>query len=248
MKKETHVDVVILAGGRGQRLGALTHQRNKGTLKLHGTPILKEILDQWISVPGIGRVWVVTGYRSGDVQFLLSDQYSGELAGGRIISVNGPINTVGTLQRFLCVLREGAGNAGAMVTGIDAIFSQVDIDDFVAYSGTSHAPIMLCCSKDIRIAPTHPAVRLYRDRVIEYRIGAVQRTNPLIGRWYRDTGLRYFSQAACTHMIRDDEKTSYLGEYLTSQLAAKVQIRGRRLRRRWIHLASPQDFTNSVPI
>ena len=38
------MDAVILAGGRGHRMGALTHRRQKGTLLVNGSSILAHVL------------------------------------------------------------------------------------------------------------------------------------------------------------------------------------------------------------
>jgi len=242
------MDLVILAGGRGQRLGALTHKKHKGVLKMAGVPILTRILEQWVGISAVNTIWVVTGYRSVDIDQLLRSAYPNEVATRKIIPVFGPGTTVGTLHRFACALKNGAGKGGAVITGIDTLFVESDINDFVAYVAKSRAPIVISCSKEIHIAPTHPAARMRTDAIIEYRTGAAQKIKPLAGRWYRDTGLRYFSQAECHHLLQDAKQKAYLGEFITAQIASGVKVQGYKLRRQWVHIASPQDFTSSVPI
>ena len=61
------MDLVVLSGGRGRRLGALTSQKQKGTLRFEGVPILLRTLDQWLRVNALSTLWVVGGYRRDDV-------------------------------------------------------------------------------------------------------------------------------------------------------------------------------------
>ena len=53
---------VILAAGRGKRMGSITQETPKPMLSIHGKPILEHILERLTTV-GIERFFVVTGYR-----------------------------------------------------------------------------------------------------------------------------------------------------------------------------------------
>ncbi|PIR82619.1 hypothetical protein COU20_01505 [Candidatus Kaiserbacteria bacterium CG10_big_fil_rev_8_21_14_0_10_59_10] len=55
------MDIVILAGGRGSRMGALSHRKQKGTLRFQSRSILARIVDSILAQKEINTVWVATG-------------------------------------------------------------------------------------------------------------------------------------------------------------------------------------------
>lgn len=63
---------VILAGGRGSRLGALTDTRPKPMIQLHGRPFLAYLLDQ-LREQGFTEVLLLLGYRADIVQDYAGD-------------------------------------------------------------------------------------------------------------------------------------------------------------------------------
>ena len=63
---------VILAAGRGTRMGALTASTPKPLLPLHGRPIIAHILDG-LAGAGVTRAVVVTGYRGEQIEAHLGD-------------------------------------------------------------------------------------------------------------------------------------------------------------------------------
>jgi dTDP-glucose pyrophosphorylase len=63
---------VILAAGRGTRMGALTAHTPKPLLKLQGRPIIEHIL-AGLRTAGVGAAVVVTGYRGEQIETHLGD-------------------------------------------------------------------------------------------------------------------------------------------------------------------------------
>lgn len=57
---------IILAAGRGSRMGSMTDQRPKCLCQLHGKPLLQYQLEA-LSSAGIDDVAIVTGYRNADL-------------------------------------------------------------------------------------------------------------------------------------------------------------------------------------
>jgi dTDP-glucose pyrophosphorylase len=57
------VKAVILAAGKGTRMGELTQELPKPMLRVHGRPILEHILEG-LKAAGIAEVFIVTGYRA----------------------------------------------------------------------------------------------------------------------------------------------------------------------------------------
>jgi NDP-sugar pyrophosphorylase family protein len=92
---------IILAGGRGTRLGALTEQTPKPLLMVRGRPFLFHVLDYLLG-QGIRRVVLATGYLAGEFEKVLGPQYRGlQLTysreteplgtGGAIVAALGPL-------------------------------------------------------------------------------------------------------------------------------------------------------------
>ena len=65
------MNAVILAGGRGRRLGALTEKRQKATLIFNNEPLIIHILSSLLSSKRVERIMVLTGYRSEDIHKVL---------------------------------------------------------------------------------------------------------------------------------------------------------------------------------
>src|SRR5690242_16411197 len=53
---------VVLAAGRGTRMGEATEEMPKPMLPVHGKPMLEHILDRLLSA-GVARMFLVVGYR-----------------------------------------------------------------------------------------------------------------------------------------------------------------------------------------
>jgi dTDP-glucose pyrophosphorylase len=107
---------VVLAAGRGIRLGALTDHTPKPLLQVGGRPVLTRILDGLKSA-GIQEVFVVVGYRG--------DQVERELGNGSGIGLNiqyatqgsaeGTAKAVGLARRFVGADRFFVGWADILV-------------------------------------------------------------------------------------------------------------------------------------
>lgn len=61
------VQTVILAAGRGSRMGTVTDRRPKCLLPIGDGTLLDHQLDA-LSAAGVGRIWIVTGYESEQIR------------------------------------------------------------------------------------------------------------------------------------------------------------------------------------
>jgi len=72
------MQAVILAGGRGERMGGLTQDKQKCMLEVDGAPILEHILYGLAETFGKGmRVIIATGYGGEDVRQYFGDNFDG---------------------------------------------------------------------------------------------------------------------------------------------------------------------------
>jgi len=245
---ESPMDLVILAGGPGKRLGALTRKKHKGVLKFSGKPMLVRLLNQWLKINPIETIWVVTGYRAADVENLLHLKYSKLLASSKIRITRGSSEEVGTLRRLAFALSEGAGEmSGCIVIGVDVLISVRDARAFFKRARKAKSEAVLAVSYNIAQATTHPALRTKGARVIEYLTDKQQRAHPLKGPWLRDTGVRYFSKRTCVRILNVAAQYAYIGDFLASPKTKKQFVRIYTLTRPWIHIATSSDFNLKVP-
>lgn len=88
--------VVIMAGGRGERLRSLTDKRPKPMLKVGGKPILEEIIDGF-AAQGFRKFWLCVNYK----RELIEDYFgNGESRGLKIKYTHEaePLGTAGPLR------------------------------------------------------------------------------------------------------------------------------------------------------
>src|SRR5690349_10697023 len=68
------MQAIILAAGRGRRLGPVSSRCHKALLDIGGTTILGRALDSLIGA-GVSPITVVTGYRADDIVSFIDAEY-----------------------------------------------------------------------------------------------------------------------------------------------------------------------------
>lgn len=68
---------LILAGGRGKRLGDLTQVKNKCMLEVHGKPLIAYSLGCASQMP-ISEIIVIVGYQAEDIMKTIGNSYNGK--------------------------------------------------------------------------------------------------------------------------------------------------------------------------
>ena len=98
IKSYLPIDVVIMAGGRGQRLGPLTNNTPKPMLKIGNTPIIEHNITR-LSNFGIKEFWISINYLGEQIQ-----EYFGN-GNGRNINISYvredmPLGTIGSISKI----------------------------------------------------------------------------------------------------------------------------------------------------
>lgn len=188
------MDVIILAGGRGRRLGALTVHCPKANLHFAGKSLLAHVLSSLKgSESRIERVCIATGY---GVEKLKA-QYrrnAREISSGvpiRLLPVESEL--AGTFSSVAWALNVAKVTRCCLILGIDAIVTQSVMGEFIAsIRNETHTTFMVSLLLDI--APTHGRILLgHNDEIREYRKSSVSVRQTLQHGWYCDVGIRYFS-------------------------------------------------------
>lgn len=95
---------VVLAGGRGSRMGRLTADKPKPLVEVAGRPIVEQtlrrgegVVDEWV---------VVTGYEGAKLRVFLGDEYDGTPI--RYAEQESPLGTAHALERGLTAVSDAA--------------------------------------------------------------------------------------------------------------------------------------------
>jgi len=124
--KTEKMDVVILCGGRGERLKHLLNGRSKPMLEINGRPFL-DILIDYIASFGFRRFVLCTGYKA----HLIRNYYSNKKGRGIIILFSEekyPLGTAGALRNAQPFVK----SSHFLLFNGDSI-CRLDLCDFVAF-------------------------------------------------------------------------------------------------------------------
>lgn len=243
-KQEARMDVIILAGGRGKRLGALTRRKHKGSLHFHGTPILTRILRSLSRISGIGTIWVVTGYQPQSIKGVIATTEVRAL-GLTIRVVPGPTRTVGMFARLAIAARVVPRGHGCVSMGIDSLIPQAALNRFFKsvkdqIEAKDETPIIVA-SPRLETAPSHYALhaeKMIIKESIEPHVYQGQKG------WLRSVGIRYFPEETMLRVAKADASGSEqrLSEFVSDLVRANETVRVFRFPERWIHFGNARDL------
>lgn len=238
---------VVLAGGRGRRLGILTQSTQKAVLCFDGNPLIVHILDSLLRERSISVVTVLTGYRGNDVDILLHSRYSELLREQRLRVLHFP-SVRGTLSRLVAALPKLDLTQGYCVCGIDSLVSEPVFHRFCELVERRTDDAILSFSPRIGIAVTHTLACLEGDRVLSY-LPFEQIKTGVDCVWCTDVGIRYFSPQ---HMLDLQQfgfsEEKYIPDYVQQLLQEGRMVRGFVFEEDWKHFATLEDFYGSKPL
>jgi NDP-sugar pyrophosphorylase family protein len=161
------MDAIILAGGRGRRMGALTAHCNKGALSYRGKPSIVRTLERVCAIPMIGTVYVATSYRNDTIHAAVSNRFSEHVASGKIRFSVGE-NIVGDLKRIVTTLVGQRIEGPCFVCGIDVIMNDNGHETerlLQLASGMGKNDVAVVVSPRTHLAPTHSQL-LVEDGIV----------------------------------------------------------------------------------
>lgn len=126
------MNVAILAGGRGRRLGLLTQSTQKAVLCFNGNPLISHVLKTVLQEPMVEDVVVLTGYRGNDVHKTVNMYHSDEMKTSRIRILDFP-DIRGTLSRFASALPYLSVTTGWCICGIDSLVPHTVFQRFCSF-------------------------------------------------------------------------------------------------------------------
>jgi len=237
---------VILAAGRGTRMGELTSELPKPMLPVQGKPILEHILEGLIQA-GIRDFFLVTGFRAEVIEnyFGAGEKWSVAIRYGRQVTQDGTGKAPEVAREFV------AGDDFVLTYG-DILVRPQTYQDMLARFGQGAFSGLITCIRGEDV--TKGAINLFdKDfclrRLIEKpsaaqleelrREGELQ---PGAVAWY-NAGIYIFRPLVFDFTARLEK--SPRGEYeLTDAISAMVQtghrIAGLEIQGRWVDVRDPQ--------
>lgn len=239
------MDVIILTGGRGRRLGALTLFQPKANLHFAGKNLL---MYTFSALKGMERliecVYIATGYMAKGVE----TQYHRE---AMKTSSDIPVAFLpfepelnGTFSSVLWALRAARTIRSCLILGIDVIITQRAMREFVA-SVRDEMHTTFLVSPLFTVAPTHGHILVNQSgEISEYRKASLHTDKTLQGNWYCDVGIRYFS----TSFVEECRSLSFAGacdfdDIMPSRVGKGQVFKTHLLNERWLHFANGGDFS-----
>lgn len=238
------MNVVILAGGRGRRLGLLTQSAQKAVLCFNGNPLISHILDMILAEINIEQIFVLTGYRAGDIHQVFHARYLEEIRADKIRILDFP-DVQGTLSRFTSAFPHLTliESSGWCVCGIDSLVPRVVFQRFCSYVELHKGEIILSFSPRLEVAPTHKIGCLKAETLIAYILEQTHGSPQTDLLWGTDIGIRYFPNSELQKMKEKKFSNglnipSYIQELLTSGNAVRAFF----FEENWKHFALLEDF------
>lgn len=231
--------VVILAGGRGERLGALTKKLQKAVLSFKGIPLIHYALNSLMSIKEIKEVFVLTGYRGEDVRRIVLAGFSKE----RIKLLDFPL-VRGNLSRLAAAFNQIDITEGCFLCGVDSLVSAGVAKRFWLFSCQNRSRPLLLLSPRLGVAITHSLVVFREGLVVSYRSFKKSRQVRDFGPdCYVDTGIRYFPESFC-QLIKKEGRIDkqYIPHFVEKVVQGGQQVGGLIFVEPWRHFSVARDF------
>jgi dTDP-glucose pyrophosphorylase len=228
---------VILAAGRGTRMGELTRETPKPLIDLNGRPMLLHILDR-VAAAGISEVFIVTGY--------LADQLEAVAASHGIRVVFRRQTEVNGTAKAALLAREWVGEDAFLLTFGDILAESAHYvgmrEDFAGTDGVLAARYV---EDPFQGAAIYVDSERRVERIIEKPVKGTSTTH------WNSAGIYVFSPALFDELER--VPLSERGEYEATSAISQLIDGGRHLRMfpldgDWLDVGRPEDLEKAKRI
>lgn len=240
------MDAIVLAGGKGKRLGRVGKFAHKGILVFQAKSLLKHVLENLLHSKHITKVIILTGHRGADIHAVADCHFSSYLECQRLQILDFP-DICGSFSRLAFALSLLGSNQGYYVCGVDSWIPLSALVRFWDFLRKNHGCSSLLLSPYLEIAPTHGLVNLNEGGLVtNYVCDNDQFAISTKKECLVDVGVRYFCSEMCEEIINTK---FFSGQYMLNFLAEVVPKNQRFLGclffEPWRHFATIQDFHSS---
>lgn len=239
------MDAIILTGGRGRRLGALTAHHPKANLHFAGKILLAHTLSTLKGSENfIERIYIATGYQAEKMENQYRHDIAEVLDGIPITFLPVESEPSGTFGSAVWALNVAEITGCCLILGIDVIVAQHTMKKFIA-SIRNETRTTFMLSPMLTIAPTHGRIRLNSNgEISEYRKSSFCAGQTTQNGWYCDVGVRYFS----VDFVEECRLLSLAGTCDFDDVVPSMVDKGRIfstriIGERWLHFAHGRDFS-----
>ncbi len=130
------MQAVVLAAGMGRRLGAMTEDKTKCMVPLHGRTLIERSLDALVNA-GVERIVLVVGYHAAGVMNLVGDTYQGV----PVVYVHNPRFTTTNNVYSLYLARDYLVEQDTLLLESDVAFQEKILTDLLAHPAPNVAVV-----------------------------------------------------------------------------------------------------------
>jgi NDP-sugar pyrophosphorylase family protein len=229
----TSAEVAILAGGRGQRMGELTNERQKCLLPVEGKPILGYVLDSLARAFGNTKVMVCLSYRAKDVYEYVSKNKPRNMVMDFIYDTGG--------QRTVDLFRslEGKVKPPFIATAGDIILASDSV-----YVNAMHLAVESGASLGVSVSPrvfeadTHGVAKVRGNWVSEFQYPPPE--NPDQDH-LRDMTIWGFGKSSYNYLEKFSEVKA-LSKVIAQSVKNGENVFANIYEDSWYHFANPEDL------
>jgi mannose-1-phosphate guanylyltransferase len=132
---------IVLAGGEGRRMQAITHGKSKALLEFNGVPAILHLVS-WL-MAYCDEIIIAAGHNSADISALFNQEVW-RMRGVRVVGEAVPLGTGGAIR----LAAEWASNDVTFVCNADTVVSGVDVAGIVAAHRANGAEITAVLTKN----------------------------------------------------------------------------------------------------
>jgi NDP-sugar pyrophosphorylase family protein len=236
LKEFSSADVVIMAGGRGSRLGALSDDKQKCLFSIDEKPMLGHVLDGISEALGSANVTICVAYKANDVIAYVNDNASPNLhiqflhdeglskSANLYRSFNGDVRTP-----FLAVAGDVIVEPRLLAQTYEAVLSE---NEFA----------VVTFSPNVNEVDSHPVAKILEGRVIEYL--SIPPQFPDLDH-LREMNVRGVSEAFQEYTYRHPSVEN-ITHVMRLAVEEQLPVSGIIYDGRWIHVAYPADLQKSM--
>lgn len=239
---EAGTKVIILAGGRGKRMGDHTVDRQKCVLPIDNEPVLSHVITHLTEAFGALNLLLAVAYRAGDVKDVV------EKRTGRSIKATYIPHTVGAESGGALASMEHLMKPGETILSIpgDVIVTPRTYQKSVERHDASNTEITVVPSVYVDEVDTHALVKVHpHTQLVQEFNFPVNKSNDSTG-YFRDMGIEVFRKPFMDVMRSISPDLFGIAVSVFTRELAKQERAGAYVSPDpWLHVGYPEDLEKS---
>ena len=232
--KNTDIEIAVLCGGPGKRMGKLDLNKQKCMLEVEGRPIIEHLFEQIVKAFGRAKVVLSVGYKSNDIRNYFGNhyktlqlEYTHESFAGTRLAL---LNTESFIKEEYFLSIDG-----------DTIINGTELLNLVNLKRSNLLGTILVSTRQ-EIAPTHGLAIMKGRRVLKIDYPPSQSTLEYQAFRLMDTG--FYSKKLFEYLKISNIQT--ISQTLNSLIEGGETIEGKLYSDIWFHFMKPEDLRTHI--